>query len=1301
MRDAPKRKKKLLNIFLIPLIGIVLIQGVLLLSMLFFSGVQETLQKNAAETDAHILENRQMSMQSAMVREWSSLSGESGDCTAVLEKILKERNITVENFLGDKEAQEELLQQIFPEMITMVQQKSVSGGFLILSNSDDVEEASDYRGFFIRDSDPTRKTASNTDLLLERGNKNLARNASISLDNPWSVNFHFAGKGKRSSDDFYYEPYTAGVAHTDTNMVNLGYWSEPFVLEDNYMDNHRMITYSLPLICDGTIYGVLGVEASLSRLEDYLDIRGLDTDLNAGYVLVKNQGSNVYQCIAGKGALYECVARNGETFTLTDEPVRGLFQVDGVTIGEQKIYAMTSPMELYSNNVPYDNTQWELCALVTENSVFETGRKLYRGIIAIIAACALLGFAVVIFIVRRAVKPVYRLMNSVLGGIEGIRDFTPSQIQEIDELHDVVERVTEAQQETEDRLVEEKERYRLAIESSEDIFFTYRKPEQRLEIVNTKEWDGIWDCTQRKSIFEHPYVHPLDKMQVINAFKGEKTDVETEFRMKQSLDEGYEWYSLSAKVRFDENGKTNMIVGYLHNINQQKEHELEEGRKKKTDPVTGFYRREEGLRLIREMRSKKAHGVLAVLQIRSFRKLNEQYGLTFGDILLEKLAEYLRQECGAEDIKEAVLVRVGSSEISGWFPGKDEDQIQSLLDQVREKFSQLIHDTIIKLNFICGMVYADNVTGLQTISKNVRIALEQARIKHIETVRYENLSDEEKSIQPQRMYGEIVSMGYTEQMSLVSIALNLFDRAGSTAALLDLLAAKFQKHYTLSNLLITAYSQENMVNTLEYRWKDGRNQKTDDRNVVIQCNAQDTAGFELANENSIICSMNDEAYQKPMFQEFVHGAGGIAANMTDNGQYSGTIFFEGLSEELLADENERKELKEIATVIQNRINQDKHDLAAQAKSDFLSRMSHEIRTPMNGIIGMTEIALKDGQSPEKRIDCLQKIKGSSQYLLSLVNDILDMSKIESGKMQITEAKADFKKKLCNLHTLIESKITEKHMHYTEIIELQHSWFWIDELRVTQVLINILGNAIKYTNEGGHIRFEAIERKYDEETSEIYFAVTDDGVGISEEDQQLVFQSFEQARHQDGVYRQGTGLGLAISNRLIHMMDSSIQLESELGKGSKFSFTLRLKWAEAEKTESTQEADVIDLKGKRILIAEDNELNQEIIQTILEDYGILVEMADDGQIALDMMKASEPGYYDMILMDIMMPNMNGLEATRQIRKLSRPDSKTIPIVAMTANAFAEEQRQSVASGMNAHLSKPLSMEKLQETLKEFL
>ena len=1299
MQSTPKHKKRLLSIFLIPLIGIVLTQGILLFSMLRMSGVKTTMENNVVETDTQILENRQMALQNTMVGQWGSLSGESQELSAVLENLLNENKSTVDDFLSSSDLQELYLQQVFHDMVTTVQQNTASGLFLLLANDSPTDESAQYNGFFVRDSDPSRKTASNTDLLMERGDKSLARNESISLDNPWTRKFELKGKGKRSADDFFYEPYTAAVEHPDTNMVNLGYWSMPFILEDSYMDNHHMITYSLPLEYNGTIYGVLGVEASLGCLEDYMDVRELDQNLNAGYILAKNLGDGQHLCVAGKGLLYESTAHEEETFTLKEESIKNLYQVENASLGKQKIYAMISPLNLYSNNVPYTDTEWELCALVTENSIYETGRNLYRGVLMVIAASIVLGILVVVIVVKKVMNPFYRLMNSVRGGVEGIREFVPSQIMEIDELHNVVENVTEAQKKTEEQLIEEKERYRVAIESSQDMFFTYRRQEQRLEIVNTEDWDGIWDCGEHPEIWDNRYVHPLDRKGLVEAFQRNRTSVETEFRMMKKMNGEYEWYSLSARVVLSEEGQNVTVVGYLHNIQQQKEREMKEIRRKTTDPVTSFYRQEAGFRVIQEIRCQNPDGILSLVYISSFRNLNEQYGLVFGDILLEQLADFLRSQCAERKIPQAVFVRAGSAEISVWFPGMAEAEVRELLTTVCCRFSHLVHDKTVKLELLCGIAHANEVTDISTLLDHAKTAIIAAKRDHASIVVYEQLPEKEKAAVAEWKFGEIVSVGYTEQMSLVSIALNLFDRGSSISACLDLLAARMRKVCTLTDLLITSYNRENMVNSLEYQWKIQPDRNEEDN--MIRCTEADFADFTVSEDGNAVYSMEHSNYKKSIFRTFLNNARGLAVNMTDNGLYCGTIFFAGLDEKLFEDEGRKKELREIATVIQNRMNQEKHDLAAQAKADFLARMSHEIRTPMNGIIGMTEIALKNGQTEERRVDCLQKIKGSSEYLLTLVNDILDMSKIESGKMQITEEKVDLKKKLHNLRNLIESKLTEKHMHYTENIDLIHDWFQADELRISQILINMLGNAIKYTYDGGHIKFEAIERSIDDTTSEIYFAVSDDGIGISPEDQQMVFQNFEQVRQQDGVYRQGTGLGLAISNRLIHMMGSRIILKSELGKGSVFSFVLRLKLCEADTAENLQITENVKLEGKRILIAEDNELNREIIQTILEDYGILTETAVDGQEAVEMMEASEPGYYDMIFMDIMMPRMNGLEATRQIRRLSRPDCRTIPIVAMTANAFAEEQKQSIASGMNAHLSKPLSMEKLQETLNKYL
>lgn len=423
--------------------------------------------------------------------------------------------------------------------------------------------------------------------------------------------------------------------------------------------------------------------------------------------------------------------------------------------------------------------------------------------------------------------------------------------------------------------------------------------------------------------------------------------------------------------------------------------------------------------------------------------------------------------------------------------------------------------------------------------------------------------------------------------------------------------------------------------------------------------------------------------------------------MTDNGQYSGSIVFREIDQDVLEKKEECKCLEEISAIIQNRLNLERHDLSAKAKSDFLARMSHEIRTPMNGIIGMTEIALKDGQTEERRIDCLRKIEYSSEYLLGLINDILDMSKIESGKMRLIEEKCNLMEMIQGLRPLLEAKLNENNIQYIADIQLKNRWFMADSLRLNQVLVNLLGNALKYSRPDGHVWLTVRETEEEKGFSNLYFQVRDDGIGIAPEKQQLIFRQFEQADNSENARKQGTGLGLAISRRIVRMMDSDIKLESEPGKGSRFSFNVKLQLVSGENTTVTSQPEEISFPGKRILVVEDNELNMEIICTILENYGIKTEQAVNGKDAVRRMEESVPGYYDMIFMDIMMPEMDGLEATRTIRNLDREDCKKIPIYAMSANAFDEDVKRSLASGMNGHLSKPVNLQVLEKTLQKVL
>lgn len=328
------------------------------------------------------------------------------------------------------------------------------------------------------------------------------------------------------------------------------------------------------------------------------------------------------------------------------------------------------------------------------------------------------------------------------------------------------------------------------------------------------------------------------------------------------------------------------------------------------------------------------------------------------------------------------------------------------------------------------------------------------------------------------------------------------------------------------------------------------------------------------------------------------------------------------------------------------------------------------------------------------MDCLQKIQSSSDYLLGLINDILDMSKIESGKMKLEPVNFNIYDMLDTIRELILSQTAAKHIEFVQNIQLNHQWFLADRMRISQVLINLLGNAVKFTPEGGKITL-TVQEKISAEKVLVYFAVSDTGIGIAKEDQDRVFRSFEQAGGTNPSKQAGTGLGLSISNRLVQMMGSCIQLDSAPGQGSTFSFSIPLMPGENQKEETKKEK--LSFQGYRILVVEDNELNAEIAQCLLEEREFEVDCVYNGAQAVERIRSTQPGAYDVILMDIMMPVMNGLEATSTIRSMEREDCHTIPIIAMSANAFDDDLKKSVECGMNGHLSKPVEVDKLFQTL----
>ena len=1295
-----KKKKSLWNIFLIPILIIVFVQGAVPFLSLIFSGIRSNMENAVIGLDSHTVENRKVVLENDMIEQWSSVYKESDSLSSALTKVLSNHQMDMQGFMGSGKVQEEYLETVFYDMVEVLQYNSTSGIFLVLGNDGDTDSEGEYKGFWVRDSDPQTKTASRTDLLMERGSKVLSQNMSISLDTSWHTDFHFQGNGKRDADDFFYQPYITAENYVDsrTSMKNLGYWSKPFILEDFYKDNHKMITYSAPLVYDKTVYGVLGIEVGVNDLTKFFQVKDLDSDLNAGFALVVDHGNGNYEGIAGEGALYDAVSRDGSDFVLEEPVQENLRLVQGAAIGKQQIYGRVSNLELYSRNVPYEDTQWALCGFVTEDSVYGLISDVYERILGAILGSALMAVILVYFLVQYATEPVYHLVESVRGGVKGIHGFQESGIQELDELHKVIENLTDTQMQTENQLLEEKERYRIAVESSQDAFFTYKCKEKLLEIVNSKGNDGVWDCGKHPEFLDNDSIHPADKAKLINAVKSSGGVLDVDFRL-QHVNGEFQWVNLSGSITFDENKERSRVVGCIHNVHQHKLLEQAQKRKQIYDSITSFYRLGSGLEVVETLCRDDPEGVLVLLEIQQFSKIEERYGLIFGDIILEQFAGLLAKRFQEDGLNGGIYIRAGADQMLVWLPVCTTGPIVRSVQGLEKEFGALTDEKHLSLSLKCGIAVTGSRNSLSEALEQTKTALTAARHGKQEIMFYEELSTVEKACAVDVAFAEVASLERLKEMTLSSIALNLFDRDGDTSVVLDILALKLQEKYHLTDIVITHFNGEYMVNNLLYCWKTW--EKKDGWDGMVHCSEKQYQHFVETQEMQQLLTSGESIWKEPLIQPFASGRNDIVFHMTDNGQYSGSIVFRDIDQDVLEKKEECKCLEEISAIIQNRLNLERHDLSAKAKSDFLARMSHEIRTPMNGIIGMTEIALKDGQTEERRIDCLRKIEYSSEYLLGLINDILDMSKIESGKMRLIEEKCNLMEMIQGLRPLLEAKLNENNIQYIADIQLKNHWFMADSLRLNQVLVNLLGNALKYSRPDGHVWLTVRETEEEKGFSNLYFQVRDDGIGIAPEKQQLIFRQFEQADNSENARKQGTGLGLAISRRIVRMMDSDIKLESEPGKGSSFSFNVKLQPVSGEKTTVTSQPEEISFPGKRILVVEDNELNMEIICTILENYGIKTEQAVNGKEAVRRMEESVPGYYDMIFMDIMMPEMDGLEATRTIRNLDREDCKKIPIYAMSANAFDEDVKRSLASGMNGHLSKPVNLQVLEKTLQKVL
>ena len=769
---------------------------------------------------------------------------------------------------------------------------------------------------------------------------------------------------------------------------------------------------------------------------------------------------------------------------------------------------------------------------------------------------------------------------------------------------------------------------------------------------------------------------------------------------------GKSWLRITlSAVQYDEDNRPVYAIGIVEDITRAHEMESALDAARSRDALTGLYSREAGLRLIRQVMDVKPVDqvcALMILDMDDFGRINEEEGPVFADMVLREVADIIGSSIGADDI----ALRLGGDEFMLFVRNCDKAGATvfggMIAEKIRNMFSSAKSGLAMSASIgMCVTAVVDEFSGLYRCAEST--------LQYVKTngkgraACYLDTSNELGVVLTQlypesHLLNAIDSTGSAVTENPADLALALLGKSKRLDDAVNLLLAKLGRQFGLDRVSIVDIDHDYQSFSYSYQWTSKKPDSLLDNLFYLEPGRCGT-----------LC---DEYDADGLSESVFHSDSGMASCLRsaiwDYGVCGGAFCFEVAQGGFEWTPLHRKTLKEVSQVVSSFIMKAKSDALSRAKTDFLSRMSHEIRTPMNAIAGMTTIAKSVLDDREKLLDCLDKIEQSNRYLLDLINDVLAMSRIESGKVELNPEPVLLEDIRVSLDDMLRSQVTLKEL------DLRFEWAFpkgrpvcLDGLRFSQVLLNIIGNAIKFTERGGSIVAGARFVGEKDGVAFVRFSVKDTGIGIAPEAIKRIFRSFEQASKNTSMQYGGTGLGLAISGNMVRMMGGTLEVKSRPGEGSEFYFTLPLPFAEASDLPVTRQpvdhvsSGTHDFSGRRVLVVEDNEMNRDIARELLEMHGFMVETAANGKLAVEAFASHPSGYYDAILMDVRMPVMDGLEATKHIRISGRADARSVPIIAMTANAFDEDTRESIQSGMNGHLSKPVDIRLLLGTLAEYI
>jgi signal transduction histidine kinase/CheY-like chemotaxis protein len=1238
---------------------------------------------------------------------------------------------SVADFINRPELKDRLIKECYPDLIMLEDIADSEAIFLIfpdISDIPDIEKPHSFPGVFLYDGEHGGRDEAT--LVLLRGKRELAEGYNFIPDISWAESFtHQPGY---SALDYFWSPYYAAFANPGLDYNAYVYWSSPFFVEQTSALG-SLTAVSAPIIVDGRPIGVVGVCYQTNDIFDYAANHAAGT-----YMLVK-YASN------GKESLFTAPDFSDMSITprysfapdvlsytsgangirLIKNPLHpDIFDTEGLSYSGSPAAAAIAELHVYPPDSPYNDDRWALISAQNSETVFSVSRIITFLISGMIIVSTLDALIIAIFASRFFSKGIGKIVSVVAETpVDGVIPQIDSEIYEIDMLGAVLRKASEENRASEIRLQEERERYYIALRSSNQNFIDYDAATDLLKVdiltgqeINKIEYPGFLD-----SISTLRVVYQDDIPIAVKFLRGQITN-SVDFRVWSQTAAGkLMWFQAKPYYMYDESGKLRRTISSIRDITEEKQEGSRRENAVLRDNVTDFYRADHAVTAVRDFiigENILAYAIVCIV-IDNFRHLAESFGRFFCDALVYEAASILKKRFD----DKAVFIRTYPNEFAVVCPNEDLSPAD-----FRAGLGEIVKNSV---NAIGAIVISDEGNTSISVSagifindsaKNSAVARQRAEYAEAAAVmrRFDSnvvfwteVESDYNFTERVDIYGVLDSVRFPEDSlpsgsessgGINAFAFNILEKTSDIRSAVQMLLSRVGTEFGMRRVSLFMFDRAGIVLSRMWQWNEPGGEALPAYNISVSKAVK--TDFNRTMDGTEYIILDEGAGAIPKFLAdgtgFDDGNFGAALPLSDSGGIMGVLIAEGKPD--VIENTDFIVLRETVKVLAAFLAKNRSSTESKAKSEFLSKMSHEIRTPMNAIIGMSQIALADEDVSPKQREYLWKIDYSAKYLLTLINDILNMSRIESGKTKADIAGVDFSAILEALDSIIGTQCKQKAVNYIVDINIPSYKFMSDSLKLNQIFMNLLGNAIKFTAPGGTVTFAAFAGEEDSDgNTPVTFSVSDTGIGIKPERVHRIFEAFEQEEASTARQYGGTGLGLTIANSYVSMLGGELALESEVGIGSKFFFTIPVAFVVEDETPGAglSAENQKDLSGSRILIAEDDELNMEIAKTLLEQQGFVIECAENGQIAVDMWKQNPEGYYSLILMDIRMPVMDGLEASRAIRSENRPDAAAIPIIALSANAFDEDREMSQAACMNGHVIKPIDMRVLLAKMREFL